>query len=294
MIRRPPRSTLFPYTTLFRSAYCADCDTKLEDGTVTEKTEHTGGESTCTNKAICEVCGLEYGEIDSTNHKNTETRNAKGATCTENGYTGDTYCADCDTKLEDGTVIEKTEHTGGEATCANKAICEVCGLEYGKLNSTNHKNTEIRNAVEVTTEKEGYTGDVYCLDCGELVKEGDVIQIIASEPGKPADDDTELTKPEEESGTIQPTEEETEEESGTIQPTEEETEDESSTIQPTEEETEDVKPVEDKEETTDTTKPQTDDNSNMTLWISLLVISGISFVIIAKCNTKKKVSKHSK
>src|SRR2546427_7527303 len=26
MIRRPPRSTLFPYTTLFRS--CRDCDTK--------------------------------------------------------------------------------------------------------------------------------------------------------------------------------------------------------------------------------------------------------------------------
>src|SRR3712207_8061773 len=30
MIRRPPRSTLFPYTTLFRSLYCKALPTRLE------------------------------------------------------------------------------------------------------------------------------------------------------------------------------------------------------------------------------------------------------------------------
>src|SRR3712207_9012162 len=34
MIRRPPRSTLFPYTTLFRSGWAIDCDPlfRLPDG----------------------------------------------------------------------------------------------------------------------------------------------------------------------------------------------------------------------------------------------------------------------
>lgn len=173
-----------------------------------------------------------------------------------------------------GNIIEQAEHTGGEATCVDKAICEVCNLEYGELDPTNHKNTETRDAVEATTKKEGYTGDVYCKDCGELVKKGEVIPVITPEPEDPE-------KPEEPED---PTDEET-------KPTED---DEKEPIQPTEDEENEVKPVEEENETIDPTKPQTDDNSNIILWISLLVISGISFVIIAKCNIKRKISKHSK
>ena len=60
---------------------------------------------------------------------------------------------------------------------------------------------------------------------------------------------------------------------------------------PTEETTEEESS---KEEVTDLTKPQTSDDFNMTLWVSLLVISGISFVIITKCKTRRKIGKHSK
>ena len=35
-------------------------------------------------------------------HSHTEVRNEKEATCTEPGYTGDTYCADCGMLLEEG------------------------------------------------------------------------------------------------------------------------------------------------------------------------------------------------
>ena len=38
-------------------------------------------------------------------HENTEVRDAKPATCTEDGYTGDIYCADCGKLLKKGTVI---------------------------------------------------------------------------------------------------------------------------------------------------------------------------------------------
>lgn len=33
-----------------------------------EDCTHTGGEATCTEKAICEACGTSYGEVDTTNH----------------------------------------------------------------------------------------------------------------------------------------------------------------------------------------------------------------------------------
>src|SRR4051794_4098903 len=37
MIRRPPRSTLFPYTTLFRSSLCASAGTARKAGTTTRR-----------------------------------------------------------------------------------------------------------------------------------------------------------------------------------------------------------------------------------------------------------------
>ena len=56
--------------------------------------EHTGGEATCTNKAVCEHCGEEYGELDSTNH-NLEKIPAKDATVTETGNKEYWHCLDC-------------------------------------------------------------------------------------------------------------------------------------------------------------------------------------------------------
>ena len=237
--------------------FCTDCQTVVEAGTVIAKLPHKGGEATCTKKAVCEVCGNEYGELDVNNHKNTEARNAKEATCTEEGYTGDLYCTDCGKQLEEGTTIPAKGHIGGEATCTKKAVCEVCGEEYGETNPANHKNTEVRDAVEATTDKEGYTGDTYCTDCGKLVKKGEIIPVI--EETKPDDPTDEEQKPNEELPSGEKEESSKEEE----------------------------KP-------TDPIKPQTGDDFNMTLWVSLLIVSGISFVIIAKCNTKRRVSKHSK
>lgn len=144
--------------------------------------------------------------IDTNNHDGeTEIRNAVEATCSVDGYTGDTYCLGCNQKIADGKVISATSnhidadgkwesdetehwhtcicgkvidtasHTGGEATCVNKAVCAVCGIEYGEVNADNHKNTEIRDAVTATEEQEGYTGDTWCIDCNTKISEGEVI-----------------------------------------------------------------------------------------------------------------------
>ena len=148
------------------------------DVTVNITREHKGGEATCNAKAICEVCGQSYGEVDANNHKGeTEIRDELAATCGKDGYTGDTYCLDCGNKTADGTVIPATnEHIGGEATCNAKAICEVCGQSYGEVNANNHKDeTEIRDKVDATCGKDGYTGDTYCLDCQQKIATGETI-----------------------------------------------------------------------------------------------------------------------
>jgi len=174
--------------------------------------------ATCVSKAVyyksCSVCGIkgtetfEYGEFDMNNHAGTTyIKDQKEATCYEEGYTGDTYCGDCNMKIEDGSVIakaahnpasvwstddnyhwktcqtvgcgniiDKAEHRGGTADCTHKAICEVCGVEYGATDVNNHTNTEIRNAVEATCTQDGYTGDIYCKDCGEKVADGTIIK----------------------------------------------------------------------------------------------------------------------
>ena len=106
--------------------------------TVLLQKEHIGGEATCIAKAICEVCGEEYGEINSSNHTHTEIRNVIQATCTETGYSGDKYCTDCETLLEKGkitdiaphnyqtTVIEPTENKQGYT----KHTCKDCRYSY--------------------------------------------------------------------------------------------------------------------------------------------------------------------
>ena len=73
--------------------------------------------------------------------------------------------------------VEKADHTGGEATCVKKAVCEVCGAEYGNVNANNHKNTEIRDAKEPNGDVPGYTGDTWCLDCGNKIATGNEIPV---------------------------------------------------------------------------------------------------------------------
>ena len=183
-------------------------------GNIIDKAHHSGGEATCVNKAICEVCKIEYGDVDATNHKNTEIRGATDPTCCEAGYTGDKWCTDCNTKIESGSEISSTgnhtdvdgkwesdgtnhwhtcyfgtkfditAHNGGEATCKSPAECSECGHSYGPLDANNHKGTTyLKNQKEATCFEEGYTGDTYCSDCNEKIADG---QSIAKNVHNPA------------------------------------------------------------------------------------------------------------
>ena len=108
------------------------------DGSYTETKTAKAGDT------IDYVSGVWGGEACT--HENTEVRDAKPATCTESGYTGDTYCKDCNEKIADGKTIPAKGHT------------EV-----------------IDPAVEPTCTKPGKTEGKHCSVCNEILVAQEVI-----------------------------------------------------------------------------------------------------------------------
>ena len=160
--------------------YCKDCGDKLESGKVIPAAGHKGGTATCKDKAVCEVCQQPYGELDKDNHTGgTEVKDAKDATCTENGYTGDTCCKGCGTKLESGKVIPAAGHKGGTATCKGKAVCEVCQQPYGEVDKNNHTDLKKVDAKNATYMAEGNITYWYCGDCGKYYSDAEATKEIA-------------------------------------------------------------------------------------------------------------------
>ena len=64
-----------------------------------------------------------------------------------------------------GEKGEKAAHTGGTATCANKAKCEVCGAEYGALDPKNHSDLRHVPARGATYLADGNIEYWYCAGC---------------------------------------------------------------------------------------------------------------------------------
>ena len=193
-----------------------DQGTVTKEPTCTEKGEKTHH---CTDEG-CDKTWIET--IPATGHQHTEIRDKKEATCEENGYSGDTYCKDCDQLISKGSEIKAKGHTWDngkvteEATCKKEGIktytCSICGdtkteaipkkdhtWDEGKvtkkatctedglkvytckncgetkeeiLKATGHQHTEVRNEKKATCKEKGYSGDIYCTDCGELIKKG--------------------------------------------------------------------------------------------------------------------------
>ena len=91
------------------------------------------------------------------------------ATCSREGC-GKKHTHD----LDSGTTILKPTCT---ATGEKEYCCIYANCPYKKtesLKATGHKNKETRNYKKPTCQEEGYTGDIYCKDCGILLSSGKV------------------------------------------------------------------------------------------------------------------------
>ena len=169
--------------------------------------------ATCTEKAVyyksCAVCGLssegtadeatfvsgnaldhDWGEWTS-NEDGTHTRTCTGDGCSAGTQTENCIDADKDHKCDicDYIISEcaddnkdhkcdycgkkLTDHTGGKATCKDKAKCEVCGAEYGELDPKNHTGLKHFPAKAATKTTEGNIEYWYCGGCGKYFSDRD-------------------------------------------------------------------------------------------------------------------------
>lgn len=190
--------------------YCLGCNQKIKDGEKIDKLDHAHAMThtaatapTCTTDGVvehwtCSKCGNSYADeagtvkLESTvdpklGHK-TELKDAKEATCTEDGYTGDEICTVCNETLKKGETVAAKGHTvetvdAKEATCSEDGytgdeVCTVCNETIKKgevIPATGKHEEEVRDAKEADCSNEGYTGDTYCKLCGEKIASGEVI-----------------------------------------------------------------------------------------------------------------------
>ena len=295
-------------------AWTQNSDEKTHTRICKRDTSHTetenchGGTATCTAKAVCTVCGGEYGEMaahsftaekaeaqylksaatctekavyykscavcglssegtadeatflsgNALDHNwGAWTSNEDGAhtrTCTVDGCSAGTQtencidankdhkCDICDYIISECADDNKdhkcdycgkklTEHTGGKATCKDKAKCEVCGAEYGELDAKNHTNLKHFPATAATKTTEGNIEYWYCEGCGKYYSDKDGTKEI-----KKADTVTAKLKD-------------------------------------------------------DSKSPQTGDTSNLALWIALLFVSGGAAIGTTVVRRKKKYNR---
>ena len=294
-------------------AWTQNSDEKTHTRICKRDTSHTetenchGGTATCTAKAVCTVCGGEYGEMaaHSFTAEKAETQYLKSAaTCTQKAvyykscavcglssegtadeatfFSGnvldhdwgawtqnsdekthtrickrdtshtetencidankDHKCDICDYIISECADDNKdhkcdycgkklTEHTGGKATCKDKAKCEVCGAEYGELDAKNHTDLKHFPATAANKTTEGNIEYWYCEDCGKYYSDKDGTKEI-----KKADTVTAKLKD-------------------------------------------------------DSKSPQTGDTSNLALWIALLFVSGGAAIGTTVVSRKKKYNR---
>lgn len=172
--------------------YCTDCGTKLSSGNTIAKTEnHSWNKGVITKKPTCAETGVKTYTCSicsktkteniakTTKHLHTEIRNKKAATCGETGYTGDTYCTDCGTKISSGKTIAKlTTHTWDEGkvttepTCTAKGVrtftCSICAkTKTASIAATGHSYGEYVVVKEPTTTEKGLKSKT-CSACGKV------------------------------------------------------------------------------------------------------------------------------
>lgn len=214
------------YDSTYHRVYVTECQNCHKDGNITHLQVHSGGTQgpTCTEGKICKKCGAEYGVLGhdwgawTPNYASngTHTRRCKRCNAEETGSCSGGY-ATCDTlgmcntcggsyygghawgewsSAGNGThtrsctnycrEVDTAKCTGGKATCTTKAVCEVCGGEYGEKDSNNHDLVQHAAKAPTCTEI-GWDAYDRCIRCGyttrkELPAQHDLKQHAAKAP----------------------------------------------------------------------------------------------------------------
>ena len=162
-----------------------------ENCTVTDtKTAHSGeDDGDCTTAIDCEVCNAEIKTGEKEHSYGDFVQNEDGS---------DTHTYSCTNNNCKHTETGKC--SGGKATCAEKAVCEVCKKAYGELDVNNHATLKHIDAKAPTKETEGNIEYWYCEDCGkyysdagatgEITKAATVTAKLPDDPKSPRTGDS--------------------------------------------------------------------------------------------------------
>ena len=113
------------------------------------------------------------------NHSLTEVRGSREPTCTEEGYTGDTYCKVCDKVQKPGKSIPAKGHSWNEGeittspTCENVGVktytCTVCNATKAEaIDATGHTPVEVAEQPATCTEA-GHKAGTKCSVCEAIL-----------------------------------------------------------------------------------------------------------------------------
>ena len=135
--------------------YCGKTISNHEDADKDHICDHCGkvisNHEDANKDHVCELCGKTI-----SNHEDAD----KDHVCD--------YC---------GKVI--TNHIGGKETCRDKAVCEVCGKSYGKLDPKNHTDLKHFPTKAATEDSEGNIEYWYCSGCNKYYSDKDGTKEIA-------------------------------------------------------------------------------------------------------------------
>ena len=214
------------YDSTYHKVCVDACQNCHKDGNVGQLQVHTGGTQTptCTTGKTCEKCHAKYDILGhdwgawTPNYASngTHTRRCKRCNAEETGSCSGGYaacdslgmCSICGGSYYGGhswgewkpngngthirscmnycSEVDTASCTGGTATCTTKAVCEVCGGEYGEKKPNNHDLVHFRAKAPTCTEI-GWDAYDRCIRCGyttrkELPAQHDLKQHAAKAP----------------------------------------------------------------------------------------------------------------
>ncbi|MBR3817401.1 MAG: InlB B-repeat-containing protein [Clostridia bacterium] len=131
---------------------CNACDattTKAHDYKL--DANHPASDATCIKegetyyKCACLREKTETGSTNPNNHVNTELRDVEAAKCGVEGYTGDTWCKDCGSKIATGSATPALEHSFTTYVDQNDATCDKEGTEIATCDRDGCNVTDSRS-----------------------------------------------------------------------------------------------------------------------------------------------------
>ena len=108
--------------------------------------EHIGGTATCTAKAICEICGKAYGEVNPKHHSGLKKIEKEEATVAKTGHTEYWQCGACQKLFSDASAVTEIKEAD---TILPKSQPEIIDGKKATWKDTDKKGLEIRSDAPV-------------------------------------------------------------------------------------------------------------------------------------------------